>query len=49
VKFYETWSDQNEASIRLEPSPLAVGVHFDLADVGARPMRHVHARILAEQ
>jgi hypothetical protein len=27
----------------------ALGGHFDMSDVGARPRRVVHARILAEQ
>jgi hypothetical protein len=29
--------------------PVAVGAGFDLSDIGARPIRDVHARILAER
>lgn len=33
----------------LDRVPVALGARFDLADIGARPMRVVHARILAER
>jgi hypothetical protein len=29
--------------------PLKAGAHFDMSDVGAKPHRVIHARVLAEK
>jgi hypothetical protein len=46
---YETWQTEGEAVIPLQPSAVAAGVRGDLSDIGARPVRDVHARILSEE
>jgi hypothetical protein len=52
VKLDETFEPPGTAgfvaAVPLAPAAAAVQTHFDVADIGARPQRDVHARILRE-
>jgi hypothetical protein len=50
TKGYETWtSDTGEHAVALAPSIVAASTGFDVSDIGAKPLRDVHARILKEE
>jgi hypothetical protein len=50
VKGYESWtSDTGEHAVELAPTIAGASTGFDVSDIGAKPLRDVHARILQEE